>query len=239
VEVRNFETDLQIPAVDGTKNVLRSCFKHPSVKKVVLVSSVAAVYCPPVTAEKINFTEDDWENKATETHMPYFLSKRLAEQAAWQLVKEENSKNPGRNISLVSVNPSLVFGPLLYKPTNLNTSNSLVLGLLFGGDSGASGYVDIDDVVETLYRAMTFPNASGRYLCSGSSSSFSELTAILAEMYPELVMAVEGGDTTAELVPKFSTEKVQKELGIKFTPLRDTLKKTMNSLKEKEFVPTF
>jgi len=238
-EVKSFETDLRVPAVEGTLNVLKTAVAELSVQRVVLVSSVTAVYCPPVTKDKSTFTEADWDSKATETNFPYFLSKRLAEQAAWKFVEEANTRNPVRKISLVSVNPGMIFGPLLHKPALLNTSNSLVLGLLFGGDNGSGGFVDVDDVVEALSRAMSYRNANGRYLCSGASHTYTELTSMLAELYPDLVMAMEGGEQEQELVPVFSSEKIRKDLGINFTPIKDTLKKTIDSLKQKEFVPTF
>jgi len=142
-------------------------------------------------------------------------------------------------MSLVAILPAMIFGPLLTKPALVNTSNALVLGLLFGGDNGAGGFVDVDDVVEALTRAMNNPAARGRYLCSGSSHSFAAVTAMLAELYPDLVMAVDGNSGEQELVPTFSTEKIRKELGVTFTPIKDTLKKTIDSLKLYEFVPSF
>jgi len=237
-ETRNFDTELRTPAVQGTLNVLKSSWAQPSVKRVVLVSSVTAVYCPPVT-EKTVFTEDDWDSKATEKNFPYFLSKRLAEQAAWKFVEDSSKANPTRNMSLVSVLPAMIFGPLLNKPAVINTSNALALGLLFGGDNGAGGFVDVDDVVEALARAMDNPAARGRYLCSGSSHTFASVTAMLAELYPDLVMAADGNIGDQEVVPTFSTEKIRKDLGVTFTPIKDTLKKTVDSLKQKDFVPTF
>jgi len=235
-DTRDFENDLRKPAVDGTLNVLTSAVAEPSVKRVVLLSSVAAVYCPPVKKEKSTFTEADWDSTATETNFPYFLSKRLAEQAAWKFVEEANKKDPNRNLKLVSVNPSMIFGPLLNKPLVVNTSSTVLLGLLFGGDNGSGGFVDVDDVTLTVVRAMSYPNASGRYLCSGSSHAYSELTVILAEMYPELVMVMETADQ--EVIPHFSNEKATKELGITFTPIKETLRKAMESLKEKGFLPS-
>ena len=38
-----FQEELMKPAVEGTLNVLRSCIKFPSVKRVVITSSIATV----------------------------------------------------------------------------------------------------------------------------------------------------------------------------------------------------
>lgn len=53
----------------------------------------------------------------------YMLSKTLAEDAAWKFVKE-------KGIDMVSINPSLVIGPLL-QPT-LNTSAAAILNVING-----------------------------------------------------------------------------------------------------------
>lgn len=39
------EDEVVIPAVEGTKNVLEACAKSGTVKRVVITSSVVAIYC--------------------------------------------------------------------------------------------------------------------------------------------------------------------------------------------------
>lgn len=55
--------------------------------------------------------------------MWYVLSKTLAEEAAWNFVKE-------KGIDMVTINPAMVIGPLL-QPT-LNTSAAAIAKLLNG-----------------------------------------------------------------------------------------------------------
>jgi len=85
---------------------------------------------------------------------------------------------------------------------------------------------------------MTYSHANGRYICSASSHTFSDLTKILAELFPDLVMVFDD-DQNQEIVPHFSTEKIKKELGMTFVPIKDTLKKSIEALKSKGFVPSF
>lgn len=53
----------------------------------------------------------------------YVLSKTLAEEAAWNFVRE-------KGIDMVTINPAMVIGPLL-QPT-LNTSAEAILNLISG-----------------------------------------------------------------------------------------------------------
>lgn len=50
------------PAVGGTLNVLESCAKSASIKRVVLTSSIAAVAYKEVEANHV-FTDQDWSDE--------------------------------------------------------------------------------------------------------------------------------------------------------------------------------
>ena len=81
------EAALLPPAIEGTRNVLRSCAKH-GIKKVVLTSSTAAVYVFWGTKPDDHvYTSDDWspEDLNREKRNMYGLSKLLAERLAWEL----------------------------------------------------------------------------------------------------------------------------------------------------------
>ena len=65
-----FQVDLIDPAMKGTLNVLKSCTKAPSVKKVVLTSSMAAVIfngkllTPDVVVDETWFSDPDFCEKS-------------------------------------------------------------------------------------------------------------------------------------------------------------------------------
>lgn len=56
------QADLIAPAVTGTQNVLKAC-KEAKVKRVVVVSSVAAVFNNPNWPKGKAFTEDSWSDE--------------------------------------------------------------------------------------------------------------------------------------------------------------------------------
>ena len=83
--VRGFKDPEQAlikPAVEGTRNVLEAANRTDTVKRVVLTSSVAAVFGDNADLGKNPrgyFTEDDWNFSSSRDHQPYSYSKFLAE----------------------------------------------------------------------------------------------------------------------------------------------------------------
>ena len=81
------EDDIIRPAVDGTLRALRAA-KVAGVKRIVLTSSVAAVYGNDLHAGVSEFDETMWTDV---THpvgrVAYTKSKTLAEKAAWDFIK--------------------------------------------------------------------------------------------------------------------------------------------------------
>jgi hypothetical protein len=75
------ERTLIQPAVAGTENVLHSVNATPSVTRVVLTSSTAAVFTDATERGQDHvFTEADWNCSCSTTRFPYFQSKKQAEQ---------------------------------------------------------------------------------------------------------------------------------------------------------------
>ena len=110
IDVKDPQKDLIDPAVKGTENVLETANNTPSVKKVVVTSSCAAIYTDAidsVNAPNGILTEEIWNTTASVAYQPYSYSKLLAEQRAWEIQKGQNEWD------LVTINPSLVMGPPL------------------------------------------------------------------------------------------------------------------------------
>ncbi|CAN4123163.1 unnamed protein product [Withania somnifera] len=177
------QEELIDPAVKGTLNVLGSVAKTPSVRRVVLTSSVAAVAfngkprTPEVVVDETWWSDPDF---CRESQLWYVLSKTLAEDAAWKFVKE-------RAFDMVTINPAMVIGPLL-QPT-LNTSCAAILQLLNGAETypnSTLGWVNVKDVALAHVLAFENPSANGRYLMVESVAHYSEMVKILRELYPTM-----------------------------------------------------
>ncbi|CAH9097487.1 unnamed protein product [Cuscuta europaea] len=227
------QADLIDPAVKGTLNVLGSVARKPSVKRVILTSSEAAIAFNrnPRTADTV-IDETWWSDPdyCRANKMWYVLSKTLAEKAAWEFVKE-------RGIDLVSINPPCVIGPMLQP--SLNTSSANVLSLIDGAETYpnvAYGWVHVKDVVDAHILAFEKPEANGRYYVAERCANPLDLIAILGELYPNLKFPQRCADGNP-LVPAYKVNnKRAKELGVVLTPLKQALKESVESLKEKGFL---
>ncbi|KAI7750178.1 hypothetical protein M8C21_024575 [Ambrosia artemisiifolia] len=108
------QTELIEPAVKGTLNVLGSCSKASSVKRVVVTSSLAAVAfnARPKSLEVV--IDETWSGRII-----------------CLLFSDGASEEKGMDI--VTINPGMVIGPLL-QPT-LNTSAESIAKLLNGSET--------------------------------------------------------------------------------------------------------
>jgi dihydroflavonol-4-reductase len=86
------------PAVDGTLRALRAA-KKAGVKRVVLTSSIVSMMGSMKTG---TFGPGDWTDVNTPDVSTYFKSKTLAEKAAWEFIKNQDSESP---LELTVINP--------------------------------------------------------------------------------------------------------------------------------------
>ncbi|XP_061996349.1 phenylacetaldehyde reductase-like isoform X2 [Rosa rugosa] len=230
------QAELIDPAVKGTLNVLKSCKKFPTVKRVVLTSSMASVMMngKPLTPDVV--VDETWYSDpliAEKHKLWYLLSKTLAEEAAWKFAE-------GNGIDLVSINPGFVIGPLL-QPT-INLTVEMIQNLITGKAVPASNYrlIDVRDVALAHIQAFEVPSATGRYCLVSHAAHISEVLEIIQQLYPTLHIPERCEDDNPLLLPSDPQFQVSKEkakaLGIGFYPFEVTLKDTIESLKEKGFL---
>ncbi|XP_073129205.1 phenylacetaldehyde reductase-like [Henckelia pumila] len=222
------QVELIEPAVKGTLNVLKSCSKEPSVRRVVVTSSIVAVMFnrrpqgPDARVDETWFSDPVF---CEEIKAWYCLSKTLAEEAAWKFSKENG-------IDLVVINPGYVIGPLL-QPT-LNTTSEEFVSLI--KDKKLYPYYvfdDVRDVARAHILAFENPSASGRYILTGKARLPEEVLEVLQKLYPSLGLPKINtpGDPTFQVCNKRA-----QDLGIVFTPLEMSLKDMVESLKERNFL---
>jgi nucleoside-diphosphate-sugar epimerase len=240
--------DLLDPAIIGTTGVLKAIKKNaPSVKKVVITSSFAAI----VDAGKGNavgytYSEKDWNSITEEQALQnpgfgYRASKTFAEKAAWDFVEKEKP-----NFTLSTMNPPLVLGPIVHYLNSLdalNTSNQRIRNLITGQfkeeipDTGVYVWIDVRDLALAHIKAIELPEAAGkRFFVTAGYFSNRELAEIIRKNFPEYEKElpskdVKGGDYPEGGIYKFDNSRTTEVLGIKFRSLEESVVDTVKSLK--------
>ena len=156
IALENHDEDFFVkPAVAGVNRAMRFAKKH-NLKKVVLTSSVAAIY--ETMESKSYYDENDWSDPENPAISHYSKSKTLAERAAWEFVENENHP-----FELAVINPALVIGPSL--SGDLGESNKAIEMVATGKMPVAVplqfGYVDVRDVAAAHILAMQNPSSNG------------------------------------------------------------------------------
>lgn len=171
------EDELIVPARDGALRALRAA-KEAGVSRFVLTSSMAAIAYGHGAADHI-VTEADWTDVNSPDAYPYVKSKTIAERAARDWIAAE-----GGTMEFVSVNPSLVLGPLQSGDfsTSLEAIKKLLEGSVPGLPNFGFGIVDVRDVADMHVRCLTAPDMAGeRFICSGPFMTMSDIAKVLRE----------------------------------------------------------
>lgn len=243
-KVKDAQKELIQPALDGTINVLETANKNETVQRIVLTSSVVAIYGDATDMEntaKGVFTEEHWNSTSNAKHQPYAYSKTLAERKAWELVAQQSKWD------LLVINPGFVLGPSLSKRKD-STSTDFMCSML-GGEFKMGvpqlifGVADVRDVAKAHILAGLKPSASGRHIISADSYSMLDLANMLQKNYgdrklpkkelPKFLVYL-AGPLTAGLTWKYIRNNVgqalkfdnsysQKDLGLTYRDIQTTL----------------
>jgi len=171
------DDELIVPARDGALRALKAA-KAAGVKRFVMTSSMAAIAYGHGRSKSV-FTEADWTDPTSPDAYAYVRSKTIAERAARDWVAAE-----GGDMEFVTVNPSLVLGPLQSGDfsTSLEAIKKLLEGSMPGLPNFGFGIVDVRDVADMHVRCLTMPDMAGeRFICSGPFLMMADVAAILRE----------------------------------------------------------
>lgn len=169
------EDDWVKPAVEGNLRVLRAA-RDTGAKRVVMTSAFGAI-CAGHGPMKRPFNETDWSDLRSKNVWLYQKSKTLSERAAWDFIANES-----QGLELSVVNPVAVLGPVL--GSDYSHSIRLIKNMM-DGQPGCpkinSGFVDVRDVADLHFRAMTHDAAKGeRFLAiAGDSMWLADVAKVL------------------------------------------------------------
>jgi len=222
-KIKDGQRQMLEPALLGTRNVLDSVNRAASVERVVLTSTVGAIfgdYIDVMSMENETLSERYFNTSSNIENNPYHYAKVMAEKEAWRIC---NAQNRWR---MVVLNPGLILGPSL---TPASESGSLFLldelmkGYFFYGVPNLSfTTVDVRDVAVAHIKAAEKPEANGRYILADKQMvSFLEIAKIIRTVHkrPYLVGNRQIPDWLVRAIgPLFglTQDYIGKHLGIRF-----------------------
>ena len=160
---RDPEAEIVRANVEGTRIVLEAA-AQAGVKRVVYVSSVAAV---GHNGQPLN--EDSWNQDLSN---PYYRSKILSEQKAWQIAQ-------AHGLWMVAVLPSAMIGPNAQRLTDtMEFIDSIHKKAVPLDPNFHFNFVDVRDVANACIKAAQQGIAGQRYILANQHSS--ALSAIVA-----------------------------------------------------------
>jgi dihydroflavonol-4-reductase len=240
------EDEVIVPAVQGTLRALKAAHKA-GVNRVVLTSSVAAIYGTNLPAGKSAFDETVFSDVNHPVgRQTYTKSKTLAEAAAWDFIK-----NIAPNMVLTTINPVLVLGAPLDR--NFGSSVSIVQRILSGKDpmlpNLSFSIVDVRDVAQMHVQAIDTKDAFGqRIIASAGMRSFVDIAKFLKDRFPQSkIKTAQAPDFIIKALALFdadiksvlpllgdrtpvNSDKAKKLLGISFITPEDSILETAEFL---------
>lgn len=235
------------PAVEGTLNLLRSCSKSNTVKRVIFTSSISTLTAKDRAGKWRKVVDETcqtpidhvWNTKPS--GWIYVLCKRLTEEAAFKYAKDSG-------IDLISVVTTTVAGAFLTSsvPSSIQVLLSPITGdtkffsilSAVNARMGSIALVHIEDICDAHIFLMEQTRAEGRYICCAHSCEMSQLINHLAEEYPcsniQRLAEVKQGSIS----PEISSKKLR-DMGFKYKhSVKDMMSETITCCLDQGFLPT-
>lgn len=223
------------PTVVGTENLLSSALKIPSIKRVLLTSSIVANMAPmpdaSVTATANSRVQLPGVPETFGNVFEAYILGKITEIKNTDLFVEQ--KKP--HFSVATIVPGYIFGRdelVLDAETAISKSSSpgILLRSVTGIDSPApihGGYIHIDDLAQVYLKAMELQPAADSHSSFGACKlvNYDDSWALVEKNFPKEVS--EGLLKRANLptLPiSYDSSETEKHLDIKFRPFEDALK---------------
>ncbi|TGO73549.1 hypothetical protein BELL_0352g00100 [Botrytis elliptica] len=208
------------PTINGTVGILKAIKQStPSVKRIVITSSIAAVMNPFSAPAK--YTTEDW-NPVTKKQALKFIRKKLP------------------SIGLATINPPAILGPVLHYLkflAEINTSNTTIADLMQGKwknkalSTFTKPWVNVRDVILAYMNTLEISEAARRrfllnkgFVTNTDYIAIAKNNSIIKDKLPKTINKEKITDFEVDI------ELVEKILGIKFRSLEENVFDIITSL---------
>jgi len=175
IGAKDVKRDVVDPSVKGVENL---CSVMDNVRRIVHTSSVAAIRSTKFENGTI-FTNTDWCEDASEFRNSYGFAKTEAERVMRNWAE-------GRGLRLVTIHPSIVFGPILHKrhlEGSMAYLKHFVKGPPFVLDVHIN-FVDVRDVAVAHINALEKGKDRERYIIHKKGLWMKDIGKILTDNLP-------------------------------------------------------
>jgi len=254
LNVKDPQRELVDPALMGTVNVLNAANHSSTVKKVVLTSSVVAIYGDAVDMKNQRldkFHEGHFNTSSRLDHQPYPYSKTVAERKAWEMAEAQSKWN------LVVLNPSFVMGPSL--SSNSQSGSLKFMSEMLSGKYklGAAdvhfSFVDVRDVAKAHIYCLE-NQAEGRHILAERTIDMLSFANIIRAQFgnryklpksvnPKWMISLLGSffglsreyvrNNVGHIIALDNSKSLEK-LDLNYIPLEQTVRDMVNQMEEKE-----
>ena len=225
--------------IEGTANVMNVALAS-DIKKVGFVSSIAALG----RNSTLGMVDEECQFKITKLDSNYALSKYYAEQEVWRASNE--------GLDVVIVNPSVILGPGDWSKGSPQIFQKIHKGLKFYTE-GSTGYVDVNDVAESVLQLLFSEIKNERFIVNGANLKYRDCFDMIAvslnkpkatikitPLLKEIAWRVEAVRSfftnkkplltretanSAMTSSTFNTSKIEKMINFQFTDMDATIKK--------------
>jgi dihydroflavonol-4-reductase len=166
-DARDREEMYEINAT-GTANIVNAALDY-GIEKLVHVSSIAAI--GRVQHEKTVSETNKWQRSDLNTH--YAISKYQAEQEVWRGMAE--------GLPVAIVNPSVILGAQFWEHGTGKLFEQVWTGLRFYTE-GATGYVDVRDVVHFMEKLMASDIENQRFILNSENWTYKNMFENIADV---------------------------------------------------------
>ncbi|GAA3758594.1 NAD-dependent epimerase/dehydratase family protein [Flavobacterium ginsengiterrae] len=158
--------------IEGTANMVNFSIAR-EIKKFCFVSSIAAL--GDLASHETYITEEtDWNPE--KPHSDYAISKYGAEMEVWRAHQE--------GLNVIIVNPGVILGPIP-KSKNKQQGSAELYTKVANGLSfytlGSTGFITVDDVVETAYQLMKSDIKNERFTLIADNIVFKDILNTIAD----------------------------------------------------------
>lgn len=226
--------------IEGTANIVNLCIAN-NVKKICYVSSIAttgkAIPNKPIT-ESCEWNKDN-------DHNDYAITKYGAEMEVWRGTQE--------GVDAVIVNPGVIIGPGFWDSSSSNLFTKVYNNISYY-TKAINGYIAVFDVVDAMIKLYNSDVKNERFIVVSENISLKSFLTQIAESLgveppkkeaSKLMLAIawrldwfvslfRSGNrkitkhlsNTLQTNRIYSSEKLQKTINIKFTPITSSIEQT-------------